>query len=796
MRQLMLFLAFAVSAALEALSAGPMEVRESPEGYLLFPGGSIALSAHLPGWRGAKIRPDYALLMDRARGSSGDALRPFKVSGRGGEVLFTGSYEWKVQSKNSLAGKVRIECVTPCEMKCIALSADVGTLPESGLGTKSVTSYRLPADGSSLVVAFPAKTRSYAHDTRKWGGKWNVRFGKTMDGGTFAKGDVVEWEFSISTSAGVPLKFVPARSVTIEKEDGWVALEHKKDVEKGSALDFSGMGLQDAPAGKHGWLKAVGGRFEFERLPGVEQRFYGVNLCFGANYLSHEDADMVVERLVRCGYNSIRLHHHDGAWFESDENREKLDYLVAKAIQKGLYVTTDLYVSRPVKWRDVGVERDGTMPTSLYKAHVGVNESAFADWASHSKRFLDHVNPYTRRAYRDEPGMPLISLVNEGRLVISWDQARKAQDPSVIAAWKEFGGKGNLPRPNWSDRSHPFNRFDEWVNSRVWKKGSSFLRSQGCRALLSNDNDGRWHSEGEGLTPLYDYVDNHFYIDLPQFLGKSWSLPSRRENANPVKKGEPEIFARGWAKNASKPYTVSEWNFAGPGRYRAVGGILTGALASEHDWDGLWRFAYSHSNKTLRDGAGHLGYFDCVTDPLIAASDRASVCLFLRRDAAEGALTTDRDSGSMKIVSQRTCGGFTEGGAVDAGVLSFATFSDARNRSSVPTTLWVSSLDGKPLAKTSRMLLVHLTDAQGEGTCYADEKRQILLKWGKGCLVESASADVALKIASPRGCKVYELDTSGRRVASVPCRVKGGALCFRVSTSGPHGGRMYYEIVR
>jgi hypothetical protein len=43
---------------------------------------------------------------------------------------------------------------------------------------------------------------------------------------------------------------------------------------------------------------------------------------------------------------------------------------------------------------------------------------------------------------------------------------------------------------------------------------------------------------------------------------------------------------------------------------------------------------------------------------------------------------------------------------------------------------------------------------------------------------------------------VYELDTSGRRVASVPCRVKGGALRFRVSTSGPHGGRMYYEIAR
>jgi hypothetical protein len=150
----------------------------------------------------------------------------------------------------------------------------------------------------------------------------------------------------------------------------------------------------------------------------------------------------------------------------------------------------------------------------------------------------------------------------------------------------------------------------------------------------------------------------------------------------------------------------------------------------------------------------------------------------------------------MKIVSGRTCGGFTEGGTVEAGVLSFSAVPGARNRSAVPTTLWVSSLDGKPLAKSSRMLLVHLTDVQGEGTCYADEKRQILLKWGSGCLVESASADVALKIASPKQCKVYELDTSGWRVAPVACRVKGGALRFRVSTFGEHGGRMYYEITR
>ena len=96
-------------------------------------------------------------------------------------------------------------------------------------------------------------------------------------------------------------------------------------------------------------------------------RFYGVNLCFGANYLSKVDAEMIVDRFVRCGYNTICIHHHDGDWHASSENRDRLDYLIAKAIEKGIYITTDLYVSRPVKWRSVGIDRDGVMEKSLYR---------------------------------------------------------------------------------------------------------------------------------------------------------------------------------------------------------------------------------------------------------------------------------------------------------------------------------------------------------------------------------------------------------------------------------------------
>ena len=503
---------------------------------------------------------------------------------------------------------------------------------------------------------------------------------------------------------------------------------------------------------------------------------------------------MLVARLVRCGYNTIRVHHHDGMWAESAANREKLDYLIAKCIEKGIYITTDLYVSRPVKWRDIGVDRDGEMNKQLYKTYVGIYEPAFTNWCAFAKAFLEHVNPHTGKAYKDEPGMPFISLINEGRLVMDW--SAKKGDEKILSEWRNFGGTEDVPAP-WGKSGESSRTFDESINAKIWAKCSGYVRSLGAKALLTNDNNGRDHGEGEGLTPRYDYVDSHFYVDHPEFLDEKWRLPSRCDNRNPIRADQPWMFRAGWAKGASKPYTITEWNFSGPGRYRGMGGIITGALAAEQEWDGLWRFAYSHSNKNLKDRPESTpGYFDCVTDPLIAASDRASVCLYLRGDAADGSLKTDNKSGSMTLVSSRTCGGFTEGGTVEAGPLSFSVYTNATVRRAVPTTLWVSTLDGKAIRESSRMLLTHLTDVQGKGAKFADEARTILLKWGRGCLAEIGAADVTLRLAEPQRYQVWALASDGERRFEVPCRVVKGALGFTASVAGPDGAQLFYEIVR
>lgn len=163
----------------------------------------------------------------------------------------------------------------------------------------------------------------------------------------------------------------------------------------------------------------------------------------------------------------------------------------------------------------------------------------------------------------------------------------------------------------------------------------------------------------------------------------------------------------------------------------------------------------------------------------------------------------------MAIITPRTCGGFAESGRLEAGILSFEILPSplvsaspssvlGESNASVPTTLWASSLDGHPLATSSRILVVHLTDVQGEGARYADASRTILLKWGKAPFIETGSANVTMQL-EPRGeagFTVFALDMAGNRKAEIPAEYRDGTLRFTVSTSGPQGGRIFYEIIR
>ncbi len=732
-----------------------------------------------------------------------------------------------------------------------------------------------------LVFTFDEPTYVLVQDDRKWGDSFSFRLGSNGER-KYAAG--VPMRVAFTLTAHEPLTAAYDRPVTLQAGKEWVTLTYEKEIVEGSALDFSKIGNADGPAGKYGRLLAKGPHFEFEKKPGVPQRFYGVNFCSTANFPSPEQAEQIAVRLVRLGYNSIRVHHYDQGCVQGSkdgltlnpEQMARLDSFIAACLKRGIYVTTDLYVSRNVTWRQIGIDRSDPMEKNIFKALVMVYEPAYQNWAAFAKAFLTHVNPHTGRRYADEPGMPFLAMVNEGSIGYASQEARET--PQMQAAWQAWLKEKRAKDPAFADipdkmpagfggkAGSAVALFVADTEAKTVARMKAFLRDElGCRALISNYNCG---SHFVPLQPVretvYDYVDDHFYVDHPQFLEKKWSLPSRCGNENPLRTGCRTPCGVAFTRLADKPFTVSEFNFAAPGMFRGVGGILTGAMGALQDWSALWRFAYSHRLENMLDGEGAISYFDVSTDPLAQASERASICLFLRGDLApatqkvaimlplsevsalkgsvtrvspewsgaawhvqvgtcvsaplaEGgravsfadaygpktavaqaaltnvasALVMDQARGAFTINTARTCGGFAEAGVFAAGPLRVTV-------SGSPATVWVSALDGSPVAASGRLLLTHLTDVQNTGVRYAERARKTLLAPGKlPHLVRTGQADVALSLNAPESYTVYALATNGRRADKLSAKVENGALRFTASVAGgAAGARMLYEIVR
>lgn len=529
--------------------------------------------------------------------------------------------------------------------------------------------------GRQFRLDFGALTPVLLQDNRRWDPSFSVRIGPQFGPArAWPAGRTLNIVFDLTAKEGIDVEY--DTPVTIEAGPDWIPLEVELDIVPGSALDFSGMGRHGAPAGRRGWLIArPDGRFAFEKDPGTPRRFYGVNLCFGAHYIPHDEADRLADRLVRIGYNAVRFHHYEGELVDRSKGTstalrgdklDQLDYLFAALKKRGLYVTTDLFVSRPVFAKEIWDGASGDAGMDNFKMLVPVNARAFENWKAFARNLLAHVNPYTGLSYAKDPALAWLSMINEGNPGNYLGRLDERTERDWRSAWNEFlakryGGRGPLEEA-WGApagissareaRDDPLagtvplfkNPYEDSPRGRdlvvflaeterdMFRRMKRFLREElGARALLTDMNGWTNRLQNQAARAEFDYVDDHFYVDHPRFLERPWRLPSRCDNASPIAGGAAGGRHCSFVRLLDKPFTVSEYNYSGPGRFRGVGGIITGCMAALQDWGAVWRFTYSHSRDNLFKPSP-AGYFDLATDPLNQAAERAAICLYLRGD--------------------------------------------------------------------------------------------------------------------------------------------------------------------
>jgi hypothetical protein len=200
----------------------------------------------------------------------------------------------------------------------------------------------------------------------------------------------------------------------------------------------------DAPAGKHGFVKVQDGHFYYN---GQRFQIAGINNAYESNFPSREDADLTAERLARFGFNCVRLHHCDqsGFWgkdaklnFDPDK-LDKFDYFVNALRERGIYVELELHVTRTLG------NKESIVPSNiLYDKGINTfNEDIRKLDKKFAADLLNHVNPHTKNAYKDEPCVALIEMNNENSICQVWKngQLNDADDfylNDLRNQWNEF----------------------------------------------------------------------------------------------------------------------------------------------------------------------------------------------------------------------------------------------------------------------------------------------------------------------------------------------------------------------
>ena len=182
--------------------------------------------------------------------------------------------------------------------------------------------------------------------------------------------------------------------------------------------------LSPRPAGADGFVRVQDGHLA---TGAGRLRFWGVNVCFGANFPEHAEAEKVAAHLAKLGINAVRFHHHDtaaaprGVWGPVVKGRrtlaaseiERLDYFLNQLHRHGIYADLNLHVGRELTAAE-GFEREGLPYATRFDKYLLYFEpQARARLKEFCREYLQHENPHRGLRRVDDPGIALIEITNE-----------------------------------------------------------------------------------------------------------------------------------------------------------------------------------------------------------------------------------------------------------------------------------------------------------------------------------------------------------------------------------------------
>ena len=380
-------------------------------------------------------------------------------------------------------------------------------------------------------------------------------------------------------------------------------------------VDISFVFEDEKPAGKHGFVKAVGEDLRFE--DGTLAKFWGVNFNGGACFPSHEYSHKVAQRLAQAGCNIVRFHQLDAEWDTPNifsftkgkrvtttrvldpRSMDALDYLVYCLKEEGIYCYLDMTTYRTFKeGDDVPFHEelfDNSRPWSNVNARLIELQKEFAC------QIWNHYNPYTKLLYKDDPVFALSEISNENDLFADSDSRNRfyMRSPYYVndfrqqfKAWLENNGiEYDWENCDLYTKDMPMIDFKIWRTREYYNEMRDYMISIGVKIPITGTN---W-SHGSGLCKAHDtmdFTDSHHY-----FYDWRWGNTERacaHKSITSVPCGFPGLPKM---RLPGKPYFISEWDMPWPNAFRAEGPIYYAAVAALQNWSGLTIHTYSYGTR-------------------------------------------------------------------------------------------------------------------------------------------------------------------------------------------------------
>ena len=163
-----------------------------------------------------------------------------------------------------------------------------------------------------------------------------------------------------------------------------------------------------------------------------ELRLFGANYCAfsGQDYrmagrMTADRKAMIREDMAhfaRMGWNGLRLCSW-GDWENADEagnlieneHVDLLDFLIAEAKTRGVYMLLTPIHTYNAGWPDEldeAAEYRG-FSRKYEREELGTNKTAIKAQTNYIRQLLNHINPYTGLALKDDPNILLVEMINE-----------------------------------------------------------------------------------------------------------------------------------------------------------------------------------------------------------------------------------------------------------------------------------------------------------------------------------------------------------------------------------------------